>query len=104
MQKQKFFIFFNTQQYQRYPTSMFQLLNLISGEKFSSSKEHFERFKSLYIPTKFLENKRGFIDVQVGNSKESYSLEELLGLRKYSLNLSNGYDLCQNYSKEFRWL
>jgi hypothetical protein len=73
---------------------MFQLLNLIAGEKFSSSKENFERFKSLYIPTKFLENKRGFIDVKVGDSNESYSLEELLGLRMNLLKDSNGFNLC----------
>ena len=59
---------------------MFMLLNLINGLKFKESKEEFKRFESLYIPTKFLENSRGLIDIKIGESNDTYSTEELLAM------------------------
>eukprot|EP01080_Neovahlkampfia_damariscottae_P005139 gene5139-8745_t len=78
--KDRFFASHAKTKYQRYPTSMFMLLNTLNGVKFKEAKDEFNRFKSLYIPTQFLENSRGLIDVKVGDSNDIYTTEELLAM------------------------
>lgn len=63
---------------QRYPGNMFSLLNHVLGVPFSEATEIFKRFESLYIPTKFVENKgRDSINVVLGEGDVEYSVEEL---------------------------
>lgn len=60
---------------------MFMLLNQVLGIPFEEATEQFKRFESLYIPTKFVQDKeRKSINVLLGETTQEYSLEELTGM------------------------
>lgn len=70
----------------------FKFLNLVLGQEYNKSKESFERLKSIYVPTRFLENSRGGIDVYLPDLKQAFSLEELVAqIFRYIKSLSTAH-------------
>lgn len=54
---------------------------MLVGRQFSESKEIFQRFKNLYVPTNFVENKtRGTIEIMLPDMNTVFSIEELLAI------------------------